>query len=64
MYLTRSSFLVNGKSVSRFLQTDLRNIQRLIETVSLEGAPVNVAALNAQLKMQLTRMIGGGGGGE
>ena len=59
MYLTRSSFLVNGKSVSRFLQTDLRNIQRLIETVSMEGAPVNVAALNAQLKMQLTRMIGG-----
>ena len=59
MYLTRSSFLVNGKSVSRFLQTDLRNIQRLIETVSLEGAPVNVAALNAQLKMQLIRMIGG-----
>ena len=58
MYLTRSSFLVNGKSVSRFFH-DLRNIQRLIETVSLEGAPVNVAALNAQLKMQLTTMIGG-----
>ena len=57
LYLTKCSFLINGKSIDRFLETDLKNITKMTENASLNGNPVNISQLNAKLRTQLDRVL-------
>lgn len=57
MYYTKCSFLVNGKSVEKFLNDDLGKIHELVRSVTLNGRPVDIAELNAKLSKELTNML-------
>lgn len=57
VYLTKCSFLVNGKSTERFLETDLGKIHEIIQRVTFRGKALNVSELNAMLARQLTSVL-------
>ncbi|KAH3798033.1 hypothetical protein DPMN_151623 [Dreissena polymorpha] len=49
IYNTRSRFLINGKNVPLFIDDHLKQIQRLVQQVRVDGRPVDVASTNKQL---------------
>ena len=54
---TKCSFLVNGRSVDKFLQDGLNKIFILIESETEDGKYVDIAELNAVLAKQLSGVL-------
>ena len=59
MYLTKCSFYINGKSMNRFLETDLENITKMTENATLNGNPIDISEFNTKLRVQLNSMLSG-----
>ena len=57
MYYTKCSFLVNGRSVDRFLQEDLKKIHTVIKSAKVDGKAVDIDALNKILAKQLSGVL-------
>ena len=57
LYYTKCSFLVNGKSVEKFLYEDLKKIHLLIESATVDGEQVDITELNALLAKQLSEVL-------
>ena len=57
MYYTKCSFLVNGRSVDRFLQEDLKKLHTVIESAKVDGKAVDIAELNKILAKQLSGVL-------
>ena len=57
LYYTKCSFLVNGKSVEKFLYEDLKKIHLMIESATVDGEQVDITELNALLAKQLSEVL-------
>ncbi len=56
-YTTRSSLLVNGKSVEYFMTTELDKIHSIMNSATYNNEPVDTASLNRLLQEQLKRLL-------
>ena len=57
LYLTKCSFLVNGKNVDEFLSTDIPCIHELASNVRLDGKVIDLKMLNQLMAKQLQQAI-------
>ena len=48
---------MNGRSVDRFLQEDLKKIHTVIESAKVDGKAVDIAELNELLAKQLSGVL-------
>ena len=57
IYTTSSRFLINGKNTQIFVDRDLKNIRKIIESATQNNTEALLKNLNVKMAEQLTKLL-------